>query len=345
MSEHIESKVIAFRKEVEKRKNRNPNPNTLYEKLGTDSMWLMLGSDFVPLADPDLEGKLLPKIHKMRIALVERTGFIMGNIRVMDSSKIAANEYVIAIRGITLAKGCFDLYKEGASSSLDPNWTIMTDTSTKLSFQTIDQIERLDQFKCEKAMSAMMAHIDQCIVQHIDKLLNRLGTQKLMELIRQHDQSLIKEIAEKLSISDIQLVLVNLIQEEVSIKDIMHIFESICGSALNGLKTEEIVERVRKDFSFAICDTFSDEENNLPAIVIQDTHHLLDSGEEYLKLLGKIHEHLEKNVFHKNRPCIICPPETRRKSFEKLRRQIPNIIVLSREEITSDIKVITLEGI
>ena len=81
------------------------NPNRMYERLGVDVLSLQVGSGLLIIADPDQEGQLLPKIAALRQRVTDELGFIIPNIRIMDSSALEANEYMISIRGNTVATG------------------------------------------------------------------------------------------------------------------------------------------------------------------------------------------------------------------------------------------------
>lgn len=81
------------------------NPNRMYERLGVDVLSLQVGSNLLVIADPDQEGQLLAKIAALRQRVTDELGYILPNIRIMDSSALDANEYLIAIRGNTVATG------------------------------------------------------------------------------------------------------------------------------------------------------------------------------------------------------------------------------------------------
>ena len=81
------------------------NPNRMYERLGVDILSLQVGSNLLVIADPDQEGQLLAKIAALRQRVTDELGYILPNIRIMDSSALDANEYMISIRGNTVATG------------------------------------------------------------------------------------------------------------------------------------------------------------------------------------------------------------------------------------------------
>ena len=67
------------------------NPNRMYERLGVDVLSLQVGSNLLVIADPDQEGQLLAKIAALRQRVTDELGYILPNIRIMDSSALDAN--------------------------------------------------------------------------------------------------------------------------------------------------------------------------------------------------------------------------------------------------------------
>jgi len=81
------------------------NPNRMYERLGVDVLSLQVGAGLLSIADPDQEGQLLAKIAALRQRTTDELGYIIPNIRIMDSSALESEEYLISIRGNTVATG------------------------------------------------------------------------------------------------------------------------------------------------------------------------------------------------------------------------------------------------
>ena len=81
------------------------NPNKMYERLGVDVLSLQVGAGLLVIADPDQEGQLLAKIAALRQRVTDELGYIIPNIRIMDSSALESNEYMISIRGNMVATG------------------------------------------------------------------------------------------------------------------------------------------------------------------------------------------------------------------------------------------------
>lgn len=208
------------------------NPNRMYERLGVDVLSLQVGSNLLVIADPDQEGQLLAKIAALRQRVTDELGYILPNIRIMDSSALDANEYLIAIRGNTVATGYvypgrlmviadqWDSVKrevpQDAIIGIDPTyqtqayWITTDDAKTARSVTAIDSTD------------VIVTHLQECVRKHVDEVMTKTDVLKLMELVRSQDPTLVNDLVPTIiSTSDLRKIFVNLIREKVSIKDII----------------------------------------------------------------------------------------------------------------------------
>ena len=212
------------------------NPNRMYERLGVDVLSLQVGSNLLVIADPDQEGQLLAKIAALRQRVTDELGYILPNIRIMDSSALDANEYMISIRGNTVATGYvypgklmviadqWDAMKkdvpQDAIIGIDPTyqtqayWISPEDAKTARSVTAVDSTD------------VIVTHLQECVRKHVDEVMTKTDVLKLMELVRSQDPTLVNDLVPTIiSTSDLRKIFVNLIREKVSIKDFVRTFE------------------------------------------------------------------------------------------------------------------------
>ena len=232
------------------------NPNRMYERLGVDVLSLQVGSNLLVIADPDQEGQLLAKIAALRQRVTDELGYILPNIRIMDSSALDANEYLIAIRGNTVATGYvypgrlmviadqWDSVKrevpQDAIIGIDPTyqtqayWITTDDAKTARSVTAIDSTD------------VIVTHLQECVRKHVDEVMTKTDVLKLMELVRSQDPTLVNDLVPTIiSTSDLRKIFVNLIREKVSIKDIIFVFERLCDYARFSKEPDILSERLR----------------------------------------------------------------------------------------------------
>ncbi len=343
------------------------NPNRMYEKLGVDPLSLQVGNDLLVIADPDQDGQLLGKIAGLRARMTDELGFILPNIRIMDSLQLGPNEYMISIRNNPVATGNVypGRYMIKASTfqshNLKPPNTAIQDMDPTHGIEEAywllpqDIPEQLQRFATE-ATDALIDHLQEVVIKHVDEVMTKMDVLKLMELVRQHDQSLIQELVPAiLTPNDLRKIFVNLIREKVSIKDVIFVFERMSDYARFSKEPDILSERLRAAMGRQICLSHSDKDKNLYAVtlsnewekMLDDSCQRTELGTMFLlnplqvqELIETTSDTLRRVQQTYNRvPVILCSPRIRLPLFQLLDRHIPVITVMSYSELIPDIQV------
>ncbi len=348
------------------------NPNRMYERLGVDVLSLQVGAGLLVIADPDQEGQLLAKIAALRQRVTDELGYILPNIRIMDSSALEANEYLIAIRGNTVATGFVYPGKymviadqwDSVKSSVPDDAIVGVDPT----YQTQAYWVSEEDAKSTKAITAVDAtdvvvtHLQEVSRKHVDDVMTKTDVLKLMELVRSQDPTLVNDLVPTIiSTSDLRKIFVNLIREKVSIKDIIFIFERLCDYARFSKEPDILSERLRAALGRQICLTNVQEDKVLYALtlspdwekVLDDSCQRTELGTMFLLNPMQVQELIESTATtlmtaHQNigkQPVILCSPRIRLPLFQLLERHIPTIVVISYSELITDIKVEAVDTI
>ena len=348
------------------------NPNRMYERLGVDVLSLQVGSNLLVIADPDQEGQLLAKIAALRQRVTDELGYILPNIRIMDSSALDANEYLIAIRGNTVATGYvypgrlmviadqWDSVKrevpQDAIIGIDPTyqtqayWITTDDAKTARSVTAIDSTD------------VIVTHLQECVRKHVDEVMTKTDVLKLMELVRSQDPTLVNDLVPTIiSTSDLRKIFVNLIREKVSIKDIIFVFERLCDYARFSKEPDILSERLRAALGRQICLSNVGDDKVLYALTLSpewektldDSCQRTELGTMFLLNPMQVQELIESaaNTMIRaqqacgQQPVILCSPRIRLPLYQLLERHIPTIVVISYSELITDIKVEAVDTI
>ncbi len=348
------------------------NPNRMYERLGVDVLSLQVGAGLLCIADPDQEGQLLAKIAALRQRVTDELGYILPNIRIMDSSALEANEYLIAIRGNTVATGFvypgrymvisdqWDSVKpevpEDAIVGVDPTYQTQAYWISEEDAKSTKAITAVD------ATDVVITHLQEITRKHVDDIMTKTDVLKLMELVRSQDPTLVNDLVPTIiSTSDLRKIFVNLIREKVSIKDIIFIFERLCDYARFSKEPDILSERLRAALGRQICLTNVQEDKVLYALtlspewekVLDDSCQRTELGTMFLLNPMQVQELIETTAStlmnaHQNigkQPVILCSPRIRLPLFQLLERHIPTIVVISYSELITDIKVEAVDTI
>ena len=348
------------------------NPNRMYERLGVDILSLQVGSNLLVIADPDQEGQLLAKIAALRQRGTDELGYILPNIRIMDSSALDANEYMISIRGNTVATGYvypgkymviadqWDSMKkevpEDAIIGIDPTY------QTQAYWISAEDAKSARLVTAVDATDVIVTHLQECVRKHVDEVMTKTDVLKLMELVRSQDPTLVNDLVPTIiSTSDLRKIFVNLIREKVSIKDIIFVFERLCDYARFSKEPDILSERLRAALGRQICLANVQDDKVLYALTLSpDWEKILDDscqrtelGTMFLLNPMQVQELIETTATtllraHQTcgrQPVILCSPRIRLPLYQLLERHIPTVVVISYSELITDIKVEAIDSI
>ena len=348
------------------------NPNKMYERLGVDVLSLQVGAGLLVIADPDQDGQLLAKIAALRQRVTDELGYILPNIRIMDSSALEANEYVIAIRNNVVASGYvypgkymviadqWDSVKktipEDAIVGVDPTYQTQAYWISEQDAKETKNVTAVD------ATDVLVTHLQECVRKHVDEVMTKTDVLKLMELVRSQDPTLVNDLVPAIiSTSDLRKIFVNLIREKVSIKDIIFVFERLCDYARFSKEPDILSERLRAALGRQICLNNVDKDHVLYALTLSpewektldDSCQRTELGTMFLLNPMQVQDLIESTAMTLMRahqqigqqPVILCSPRIRLPLYQLLERHIPTIVVISYSELITVIKVEAVDTI
>ena len=348
------------------------NPNKMYERLGVDVLSLQVGSGLLVIADPDQDGQLLAKIAALRQRVTDELGYIIPNIRIMDSSAIADNEYLISIRSNTVATGMVYPGKymviadqwEALGKKLPENAIVSVDPTYQSQAYWLDPqfIDKRDNITAVDSVDVIVTHLQDCVRKYVDEVMTKTDVLKLMELVKSQDPTLVNDLVPTIiSTSDLRKIFVNLIREKVSIKDIIFIFERLCDYARFSKEPDILSERLRAALGRQICLAHCNKEKVLYALTLSsewektldDSCQRTELGTMFLLNPMQVQELIESTAntlmrAHQavgTQPVILCSPRIRLPLYQMLERHIPTIVVISYSELITDIRVEAIDTI
>ena len=348
------------------------NPNKMYERLGVDVLSLQVGSGLLVIADPDQDGQLLAKIAALRQRVTDELGYIIPNIRIMDSSAIADNEYLISIRSNTVATGMVYPGKymviadqwEALGKKLPENAIVSVDPTYQSQAYWLDPqfIDKRDNITAVDSVDVIVTHLQDCVRKYVDEVMTKTDVLKLMELVKSQDPTLVNDLVPTIiSTSDLRKIFVNLIREKVSIKDIIFIFERLCDYARFSKEPDILSERLRAALGRQICLAHCNKEKVLYALTLSsewektldDSCQRTELGTMFLLNPMQVQELIEStaNTLMRSHqavgtpPVILCSPRILLPLYQMLERHIPTIVVISYSELITDIRVEAIDTI
>ncbi|AET70276.1 flagellar biosynthesis protein FlhA [Desulfosporosinus orientis DSM 765] len=338
-------------------------PENVLNLLNVDHMELELGYALIALVDVQQGGDLLDRIVLIRRQIASELGFIVPVIRVRDNMNLQPNQYVIKIRGAEIASSeiLADHYM-AMSGGMDDDEIPGTPTkepSFGLDAKWINAMYReqaeLNGWMVVDAPTVLATHITEVIKTQAWEILSRQDVKTLVDHAKSQAPAVVDElIPEMLSLGQIQKVLANLLRERVSIKDMVLILETLADFANSTKDLDRLTEHVRQALARQILQPLLGKDKSLPVITLdpQIEQQILDSIQPseygtYLALDPKVLHVLmqnltaevEKVVLKGYTPVIVCAPVVRINLKRVTERQLPQLMVLSYNELVQGVQV------
>lgn len=349
------------REETEAQEIRKPE--NVVSLLNVDPIELEFGYGIIPLADVNQGGDLLDRVVMIRRQVALELGAVVPIIRLRDNIQLNPNQYVIKIKGIQVSEGeiLFDHYMAMNPGYVEEEITGIPTFEPSFHLPAIwiteGQRERAESlgYTVVDPPSIIATHLTEVIRQHIAELLTRQDVQNLINNIKDNNTALIDELVPKLlSIGEIQKVLQNLLEEGISIRDLVTIFETLADHASVTRDTDILTEYVRQSLKRAISGKYfpPNEVTNVvtldPAVEqeimgsVKNTEqgsYLALDPERVKKIIASLTEQLKKLEDMGRNPIVITSPIVRLYFKKMAQDYFKDIIVISYNEVESNIEL------
>ncbi len=259
--EKIEQEVATEEEEAEEIRR----PENVVSLLQVDPILLEFGYGIIPLADVNQGGDLLDRVVMIRRQIALELGTVVPIIRLRDNIQLNPNQYIIKLKGIQVAEGeiLFDHYMAMNPGYVEEEITGIPTFEPSFHLPALwiteGQRERAESlgYTVVDPPSIIATHLTEVIRSHIDELLTRQDVQNLVNNLKESNPVLVDELTPKLmNLGDIQKVLQNLLQEGVSIRDLLTIFEILADQAGTTRDPDVLTEYVRQGLKRAISSRF-----------------------------------------------------------------------------------------
>ena len=358
-----EAKIEESAEQEENEAQEIRKPENVVSLLNVDPIELEFGYGIIPLADVNQGGDLLDRVVMIRRQIALELGAVVPIIRLRDNIQLNPNQYVIKIKGIQVSEGeiLFDHYM-----AMNPGYVeeeITGSPTFEPSFHlpaiwiTESQRERAESlgYTVVDPPSIIATHLTEVIRQHIAELLTRQDVQNLINNIKDNNSTLIDELVPKLmGIGEIQKVLQNLLEEGISIRDLVTILETLADHAAVTRDPDILTEYARQGLKRAISSKYFTvgEVTNVvtvdPAIEqeimnsVKNTEqgsYLSLDPERSKKIVEALGNELKKLEDMGKNPIVITSPIVRMYFRNLAKDYYKDIIVISYNEVESNVEL------
>jgi flagellar biosynthesis protein FlhA len=254
-----------------------PATDSLDSVLKLDELMLEVGLGLVPLVDAKQGGQLLGKVRSLRKQLASQLGFLVPSIHITDNLSLKEYEYVIHLRGVEIAR--WEMRRNcllAISSQATPPALAGVATSEPAFNAPAKWIAADAQAQAIAAgyvvvdhTSALATHLGEVVKQNAHLLLTRQETKRLIDKIGDSHPRLVEELVPKvLTLGEVQKVLQQLLREQVSIRDLGSILETLVEVAPINKNSVLLVEAVRHALGRALVQPLLDKGGELKVVTL-----------------------------------------------------------------------------
>ena len=358
-----EAKIEESAEQEENEAQEIRKPENVVSLLNVDPIELEFGYGIIPLADVNQGGDLLDRVVMIRRQIALELGAVVPIIRLRDNIQLNPNQYVIKIKGIQVSEGeiLFDHYMAMNPGYVEEEITGIPTFEPSFHLPAIwiteSQRERAESlgYTVVDPPSIIATHLTEVIRQHIAELLTRQDVQNLINNIKDNNSTLIDELVPKLmGIGEIQKVLQNLLEEGISIRDLVTILETLADHAAVTRDPDILTEYARQGLKRAISSKYFTvgEVTNVvtvdPAIEqeimnsVKNTEqgsYLSLDPERSKKIVEALGNELKKLEDMGKNPIVITSPIVRMYFRNLAKDYYKDIIVISYNEVESNIEL------
>ncbi|MDX6522226.1 MAG: flagellar biosynthesis protein FlhA, partial [Gaiellales bacterium] len=333
--------------------------------LAIDPLELTIGFGLVPLVDQQSGGALLGRVRVIRRQVAADLGMVIAPVRIHDDVMLESHEYAIKVRGSEVARSRIIPGHRLAMNPGDATPGIAGIPTVEPAFGLpAVWIEEGAQAEAEAlgytvvdSESVIVTHLTETIRRHVDELLTRQETRHLLDTLKQANAAAVEDVVpDKLGVGEVQRVLQSLLREGVSIRDLGTILEAIGDRAAFTRDPSFLAEYARQALARTITAGYLDEDKTLRAISLEpaleqeiaesvsqtaDGEYLAMDPERAQALVGSLAGQVEAATAIGVRPVVLCSSRIRRHLRRLVEQSLPQLPVMSYNEILPGIRVET----
>lgn len=366
--EHSQQQVEAVQKAEQKKKAKSSD--NVMDLLQVEPIELEMGYRLVPLIESASGGDLLERIAQIRRQVALEFGIVLPSVRVRDNLQLAPGQYQVKLRGVTIDRGEVMADRHLAMNTdpdnTDPPAGAIATKEPAFGLPALwirsDQKEEAEQngFTVVSASAVVSTHLTEILKRHLAEILNRSDVLNLLDNLKRQNESLVSDlIPDLLSAAQVHVILQQLLRERVSIRDLPSILEALGYHARVRKEPDYLAEQCRMALSRAICKQHQDPDSgDLPVITLapeveeQLAQGMMDDGGLALspaftqQVLSALSREVEKAITATGaQPVVLCNAQLRRAFKRLIERSLPQIAVLSYNEIGPSVKVNALGAV
>ncbi len=336
-----------------------------------DVLQLEVGYGLISIVDSNQKGDLLDRIQAVRKQFAQDFGIVVPPMSIRDNLQLKPGEYILMVRGVETARG--DLMVDhflamdpgGITDPVDgiPTREPVFNLEATWIHENNKEIAQLAGYTVVDLPTVIATHITEIIRKHGHELIGRQEVQTLLEYVQKTHPKVVEELVPKeLNLGSVVKVLQNLLKEGVPIKDLVSILETLADAAQVSKDADYLTEAVRVAQKRHITARLLDDSGELPLMTFSrqieeqligavqpgekpgTTQFLVDPAlvKQVIPAMSKV---VEKVSADGVTPILLVTPMIRHHVKRLLERFLPQVVVLSHNEISPQLRIKSVANI
>ncbi len=360
---------LAEAEKIKSVETKKTTPDNLEDLLNVEMVELEVGYGLVNIVDATQNGDLLERITHIRKQFALDWGVIIPSVKIKDNLELKPGGYVIKVKGIEIAKG-----------ELLPDHLLAMDPGTVI--EKIDGIEtkepvfglpavwisedmrddaQYNGYTVVDLSTVMATHLTELLKSNLHELFGRQELVRVMDNFKVQYPKIISDLVpDILTLGVVLKVLQNLLREGVSIRDLRSILEALAEHGTQTKNPDNLTEFVRQALYRTITERIKSPQGDIPLFtldrsvedVIAKNILQTDHGMEVVleprvtqNILASLNEKIEQATNMGEKMVVLCSPLVRAQ-FKKLTEKfIPNLIVVSHNELSPEVNIRSLGNV
>jgi flagellar biosynthesis protein FlhA len=328
-----------------------------------DILGLEIGYALIPLVDVQQDGELLSRIRSIRRQIAQEIGIVVPSIHIQDNMQLQPGEYRIQLKGNEVGSGHLMSNHYLAMNPGLADETVPGIPTTEPTYgidalwikEGVREEAIAKGFTVVDLATVMTTHISDVIRRHAYELIGRQEVQNLLDALKESHPKAVEELVPSLmSLGGVVKVLQNLLMEQVPIRDLLTVVEAMADWAPSVKQLDVLTEYIRQALSRTITRQYLTPEGELTVVnlahplerQISEAIKRTDQG-EYLAIDPQLAQNIVQRLAAKLerfgklnlQPLVLCSSHLRLHVKKLVDRFIPNLTVLSYDEIMPNIKI------
>jgi flagellar biosynthesis protein FlhA len=345
---------------------KKATPDNLEDLLNLELVELEVGYGLVNLVDAEQNGDLLERITHIRKQFALDWGVIIPSVRIKDNLELKPGGYSIKIKGIEVAKG--ELMSDHFLA-MDPGSVI----EKMDGIETVEPVfglpavwiteEQKDDaqyngYTVVDLSTVMATHLTELLKSNLHELFGRQELVRILDNFKETHPKIVADlIPDILPLGQVLKVLQNLLREGVSVRDLRTVLETLAEYGSVTKEAESLTEMVRQSLFRTITETIKGDRGDIPLFTLDRSieesiaQNIIqtDSGQQLSldpkitqTILASLNEKIEEATNMGEKMVVLCSPVIR-SHFKRLTEKfIPNLVVISHNELSPDANIRSL---